>query len=186
MKKIIIGLVGEIASGKDTIADYLKKKYKSETISFSQPLREILDLLDLPQNRENMAHLGEDLRKRFGSDILAKAITEQAKKSKKPIVCLPNIRLKEDIVYLKRLPNFFLIHIIADSKLRYQRLTKRHQNTDDRKKTWVQFQKDAKLSTEVAIRKTAKEAKYSIDNNGSLKNLYRQTEKILKQIKKDV
>lgn len=183
-KKIILGLVGEIASGKDTIAEYLRKKYQSQTISFSQPLRDILDRMYLPQNRENMANLGHDLRQRFGRDIIAKAVGQEIEKSKKSIICLPNVRLKEDITYLKNKPGFFLIHIKAEPKIRYQRLTKRSQNTDDQTKTWAQFQRDAKLPTEIQIRRVARQAKFVIDNNGNYKNLYRQTEDIIKKIKK--
>lgn len=178
--KIVIGLAGEIASGKDTVAAYLKKKHQSETISFSQPLRNILDILFLPQTRENMSWLGTILRKKFGQDLLAKAITEQAENSKKKIVVLPNIRLPQDIIYLKKLPHFILVGINADPKTRYRRLIKRNQNSDDKTKTWKQFLKDARLPTETKIRKLIKKAKIVLDNNGSFQDLHAQVEKTLK------
>lgn len=181
-KKIILGLVGEIAAGKDTVAAYLKKKYSSQTISFSQPLRDILDRLNLKQTRENMAWLGHDLRKKFGQNLLAKALDQQIKNSKNKIICLPNIRLPQDIKYLKKMPGFVLINIKAQPKIRYERLTKRSQNADDQNKTWTQFLKDAKLPTEINIRKLAKKARYQIDNNGNFKQLYRQVEKIINKI----
>ena len=85
--KIIIGLVGEMVSGKDTVANYLTKKYHSQTISFSQPLRDILDRLYLPQTRINLANLGIILRREFGQDILAKTIVSEIKTSPKNIIC---------------------------------------------------------------------------------------------------
>ncbi len=183
MKKIIIGLVGEIASGKDTVAEYLKKKHQSETVSFSQPLRDILDRLHLPQTRENMANLGIDLRARFGQTVLAQTIAEEVKISRKKILCLPNVRLESDIAYLKKEPGFVLVAISAEQKTRYERLTKRRQNTDDKNKTWKQFLTDAKLPTETQIRQLAKKAKYTIDNNGTFEELYKQIEEILKKIR---
>lgn len=182
-KKIIIGLVGEIASGKDTVALYLKKKYHSQTISFSQPLRDILDRIYLPQTRENMSNLGTDLRARFGQDILAKTIGKEIETSKNKIFVLPNVRLMGDIVYLKSMPGFILINIIADPQTRFERLKKRNQNPDDKTKTWQQFLTDAKLHTEKAIRGVAKKATIKIDNNGNFKELYEQIEKIMKRIK---
>ncbi len=183
-KKIILGLVGEIAAGKDTVALYLKKKYKSETVSFSQPLRDILNLIGLEQNRINLSNLGKILRKQFGQDVLSRAMAIKVNASKAPIVTLPNVRLKEDIIWLKKMPRFYLVHIDADSKIRFERLRKRKgQYIDDTTKTWTQFQKDAKLYTERQIRKLFSQCKYKLDNNGSLKSLYQQIDVMMKKIK---
>jgi dephospho-CoA kinase len=181
--KIILGLVGEIASGKDTVAAYLNKKHHSQTISFSKPLRDILDRIFLPQTRENLAWLGYDLRQRFGQDVLAKTITQEAIKNKSNIVVLPNVRLPQDIKYFKKMPGFYLVAIEAEAKTRYQRLIKRSQNADDKSKSWQQFLKDAKLPTETSIRKIARQSKYKIDNNGDFKNLYQQIESLIQKAK---
>lgn len=183
-KKLIIGLVGEIASGKDTAAAYLKKKYRSETISFSQPLRDILDRLFLPQTRENMAKLGIALRKNYGQDLLSKIIAQEIKKSKKKIFVLPNIRLESDIIYLHREPGFVLVNIEADMKTRFARIKKRGQNADDKTKTWSGFLKDSKLSTEIQIKKLAKTCKYKLDNNGTKKELEKQIDGLMKKLSK--
>jgi len=182
-QQIIIGLVGEIASGKDTVADYLSKKYQSQTISLSQPLRDILDRLYLPQNRINLANLGMALRKKFGQDLLSKVIAQAVKNSPKKIICLPNIRLKSDLVEIGKMKHFILIAIEVKPKTRYQRIIKRAQNTDDKTKTWSAFLKDSQLSTETEIRKIAKTAKFTINNNGSYQELYTQVDKIMKKIK---
>lgn len=181
-KKLIIGLVGEICSGKDTVADYLKKKYGAETISFSQPLRDILDRLSLPQTRINMADLGISLRGAFGQDLLSKVIAAEVKMGKKKIQVLPNVRLESDIIYLKKEPGFVLINVDADIKTRFERIKKRGQNTDDKSKTWAGFLKDAKLPTEIQIRQLAKKCKYKLDNNGSYKDLEKQADALIKKM----
>lgn len=183
-KKIIIGLVGEIASGKDTVADYLAKKYQAQTISFSQPLRDILDRLYLPQTRINMANLGIALRNKFGQDILARVIAEEIKASHKKIICLPNIRLESDMVYIKKFKYFILVKVETEAKTRYQRIIKRAQNPDDKTKTWKQFVKDAKIPTETKIRKIGQRAKYSIDNNSGYNHLYSQIDVLIAKILK--
>lgn len=181
--KLIIGLIGEIASGKDTAADYLTKKYNFAKISFSEPLREILDMLYLPQNRSNMANLGHDLRQRFGADILSQTVKNNILKSKKKYICLPNIRLPGDIKAFTELKPI-LVYIKAETKIRYERLIARNQNQDDQTKTWQQFKKDSQLPTEKSIRKIAKQAKYQIDNNSSYQNLYHQLDQLMTKIKK--
>ncbi|MFA6526110.1 MAG: AAA family ATPase [Candidatus Buchananbacteria bacterium] len=182
-KKLIIGLVGEIACGKDTVAAYLKKKYGAETISFSQPLRDILDRIFLPQTRENMAKLGIALRGIFGQDMLSRVIADEVRASKKKIAVLPNVRLQSDIVHLQNEPGFILINVDADIKKRFERIKNRGQNADDKGKTWAEFLKDAKLPTEIQIRKLAKKCKYKLDNNGSQKDLIQQIDKLMKKIK---
>ena len=131
-----------------------------------------------------MSDLGQCIRKIFGEDILAKTIAKETKNSNKPIVCLCNVRLESDIPEIKKLKNFYLIHVDTDAKIRYKRLTNRSQNVDDKTKTWKQFQKDSQLYTERNIRKIAKGAKWKIDNNGSYQRLYKQIDEVMKQIKK--
>lgn len=184
MKKIILGLVGEIASGKDTVADYLQEKYGSETISYSQPIRDILDRMYLPQTRENMSKLGHCLRGEFGQDTLSKIIAEEVKRSRAKILVLPNVRLESDIVHLIHEPGFRLVRIDCEAKTRFARLTARRQNPDDKNKTWKQFLADAKLYTERHIRDLGAKAKYSLDNNGSKAQLNQQIEELLKQLQK--
>lgn len=181
--KIIIGLVGEIASGKSTAAQFLEDEFNSETVSFSRPLRQILNILGLPQTRENMVWLGVDLRERFGQDVLANAILKMINESPAKIICLPNIRLESDIIVLKKMPDFYLVKIEAEQNIRYQRLIKRHQNPDDSTKTWEQFLADASLPTEVSIRKVAKQAQFSIENNTCEANLIKQVRAIIKTIR---
>lgn len=183
--KIILGLVGEIASGKDTVAAYLAKKYGGQTISFSKPLRDILDTLYLPQTRINLAKLGGSLRADFGQDLLSRVIADKVRNEKTKIITLPNVRLESDIVYLKKEPGFVLVRVDCKAETRFERLKKRsNQYADDKSKTWPQFLADAKLYTEKHIRELGQRAKYSLDNNGDRKLLYKQIDQLIKKIKK--
>ena len=75
--KIIIGLIGSIASGKGTVAKYLKEKYQAETFKFSKILRDMLKRAYLDQNRDNLIKISLALREAFGQDILAKIISRE-------------------------------------------------------------------------------------------------------------
>ncbi|MFA6227881.1 MAG: AAA family ATPase [Patescibacteria group bacterium] len=184
MNKIVLGLVGEIAAGKDTVAAYLKKKYKSQTVSFSQPLRDILNRLYLPINRKNMDDLGMNLRQVFGQDLLSRVIYDEVRQTKSKLVVLPNIRLESDMVYLKTLPEFHLVGIDCEIKTRFARLKNRRQNIDDKTKTWRQFLSDSRVPLQQQIRQIAKRAKFQLDNNGTKRELFQQVEQLMKNIKK--
>ncbi|OGY44185.1 MAG: hypothetical protein A3J62_02325 [Candidatus Buchananbacteria bacterium RIFCSPHIGHO2_02_FULL_38_8] len=182
MKKIILGFAGPLSSGKGTVCQYLKEKYKAGVYRFSTILRDVADRLYLEQSRNNLQNLSQTLRETFGQDLLAAAIAKDVGNDKNPIIAIDGIRREPDIEYLKNLPGFHLVYIIADQKIRWQRMVKRGENTDDKQKTLEQFAKDEQGEAERQISKVAQKAKFKIDNNGNLDQLYQQIENILKKI----
>jgi len=181
--KIILGFVGEMACGKGTAAAYCKKKYGAPSLRFSTILRETLDRVYLPHTRNNMIYLSETLREHFGDDVLANAMAEDVKKEKKQFMTVDGIRRPADIVHLKMFPHFYLVAIEVEARTRFERIRKRRENVDDATKTWAQFQKDSKRSTEITIRGVMKKADFVIDNNGTFKEFYTQIDDIIKTIK---
>ena len=67
--KIILGLVGSLASGKETTKKYLAENYKAEDCKFSSILRDVLNRLTVPVSRENMQNLSTILRANFGENL---------------------------------------------------------------------------------------------------------------------
>jgi dephospho-CoA kinase len=184
MSKIIIGLVGPIASGKDVSKKYIEEHYGASSYKFSTVLRDILNRLYLPINREHMQNLSLDLRNRFGSDILAKVITADAKNDKGEVVIIDGVRRMDDIVHLSNLPEFKLISIEADINIRYERMKLRNENEGDAAKTFAEFENDCQKEAEQEIPVVVSHAAYRLDNNGSLEELHAQIDKIIAEIKK--
>jgi dephospho-CoA kinase len=182
MKKLIIGFVGEIASGKGTACDYFIEKYGAGYYKFSTIMRDILDRLYLPQARENMQNLSTVLRQNFGEDLFAKVITKDVENDTNEIVCVDGIRRVADIKYLKTLPNFHLIHIYADEMKRYNRIIERSENPDDKNKTFEQFKLDQTKETEITIPQVVAEAETKINNDGTKEELYQQLETLLTEL----
>ncbi len=182
MSRIILGFVGSIASGKGTTCEYLKKNHDASVYRFSTILRDILDRIYIEQSRDNLQNLSLDLRKRFGEDLLAKAISKDVKNEKNYIIAIDGVRREPDIKYLKEIPEFNLVFIDADQKIRFERITKRGENSDDTKKTFADFQKDEQKEAELQIKDVSKLAKLKIDNNGTFGDLYQQIEKIIKKL----
>ncbi len=177
--KNIIGLVGLIASGKGTIAQHLKDYKGADIFRFSTSLRDVLDRLHCEITRANMQNLSQALREALGQDILAKVIADDVKQSKKDLVVVDGIRRWEDMKFLKKMDNFILVRVMADSETRYERLLKRAENQGDNSKTYEEFLQDHKKETEISIPEIMKEAKEEIDNNGSWEDLYKQIDKII-------
>ena len=179
MKKIILGLVGEIASGKGTAAQHLVETHKATTFKFSTPLRDVIKRMHIEMNRANLQTLSTMLRNQFGQDLLAKIIAEDVKQSDAEIIVVDGIRRLEDIKYLRELPEFKLLYVTADINKRYERIIKRGENADDNSKTFKQFELDHNSETELEIPQVAATAEITINNNGDLKELQSQIDKIL-------
>lgn len=184
MAKVIIGIAGEIACGKDTVGKYLSEKHGALSLRFSQPLRDILDRMSLEQNRENMSKLSLHLRKAFGEDIFSKVMLAEAKKSPNELVVVDGVRRSFDIVHMETEPNFAFIYVEASPETRYGRLIQRRQNTDDATKTQMQFDKDALLETETQIRDLKERADFVINNDGTLEELQKQVDDVIAQVRK--
>ena len=180
--KIILGLIGKLAAGKGTVAKYLAERHQAEILMFSQPLRDVLTRFYLPQTRNNMQAVSQGLREALGQDALARVMAEDAKKSTANIIAIDGVRRPMDIKYLKELPGFILVKIETEQKIRYQRILSRGQNPGEAQITFEEFQTQEAAEAESLISKVAKEAKFFLDNNGSLDNLYHQVEEILNKI----
>ncbi|MCX6781886.1 MAG: AAA family ATPase [Candidatus Magasanikbacteria bacterium] len=177
--KIVFGFTGLIASGKGTAAGYLKTKYGAAPYRFSTMLRDLCDRLYLEQSRDNMQTMSTAIRSHFGEETLSKVMAEDVKNDVSKIVCIDGIRRPGDVKYLRQIPGFVLINIFADMEKRFDRITKRGENTDDTKKTIEQFKLDHQKEAELQIADIAKEANEKIDNNGTIEELYSQLDKLV-------
>jgi len=182
MAKIILGLAGEMGSGKGTIAKYVVEKYNGSSHRFSTVLRDILDRLHLEQSRTNFAKLSLILREHFGEDILASVIFHDTKDDANAIVAIDGIRRHEDIVHLRKLPHFKLVYVEANLEKCYERVVHRGENTDDLKKTFDEFRRDHALETELGIKELKEASDFVITNNSTLEDLYQQVDDIIQKL----
>lgn len=182
MSKIIIGLVGQVACGKEAVKKYIAKKYNTQDCKFSNSLRDVVKRLGIEESRENLQKLSTILRGSFGEDLLARVIAIDASKLDSEIVIIDGVRRMADIEYLKDLPNFYLIKVEADERTRYERMKARNENAGDLDKTFEQFLLDQNNEAEKGIPEVMDFAKIAINNNTNLEGLYSETDKVINQI----
>lgn len=181
MKKVI-ALTGPIAAGKDVTKKYLEEKYNAKSLKFSQILRDVLNRIGVSINRENLQNLSTELRNLFGEDLLARVIVKDVEACESKIVILDGVRRISDIKYAKKLEEFNLISIDADSKIRYERSVLRNENEGDAEKTYEEFLEDHNKEADKEIPVVMKEAVFNIDNNGTFENLYKQIDEIIEKL----
>ncbi len=181
--KVVVGIVGEIAAGKGVAAKHLQEKYGAEVFKFSSSMRDCLKRLHIEQTRENLQLFSKITREAFGQDLYSKTIALDAAESDAPMIITDGIRRSSDIVELSKLPYFHLVAIVADERIRYERVKARNENPGDAEKTWEQFAKEAQAETEVTIRDVAAKAEFTVENNGTLADLDRQFDEIMEKLR---
>lgn len=176
---IILGLAGEIASGKGTVAKYIMEKYNGSSHRFSTMLRDVARRMYLEENRENLQKISTIFRENFFDDILSSVIAKDVKNDNHGVIAIDGVRRLADIAYLKKLEGFKLVYIEALLEKRYERITQRGENSDDNNKTLEEFKKDHEREAELQIRELKNHSNYVVDNNGSFDELYKQVDKII-------
>lgn len=181
MKKIIV-FTGLMASGKGTACSFYIDKYGARMFRYSTMLRDILDRLYLPHDRENIQDLSTMLRARFGQDLMAKVIAHDVERSDASFIVVDGARRLEDIEYLRKVGGFHLVALVASPETRFQRITSRDENSDDHRKTWEQFLKEEQAESEAMVPQLMARADVQIDNNGDRGSLEKKLEEIYAKI----
>jgi dephospho-CoA kinase len=178
---MIIGLIGERLSGKDTVAKYLEDKYKAFHIKYSYILDEILDILDQPKSRRNEIGIGMAMRSVFHEGVLNSAIKKRILNSQAKLKVINGIRFVDEYETVKALGAKF-IYITAPQDLLYKRFLVRGQKADDSSLTAKEFAALENEPTEIKISQLGEKADFKIENVGSLKELYEKLVEILKTL----
>ena len=180
--KIYLGIIGKSFAGKETVYGIIKKLAKSHGLKtsihhFSDPLNEILDILNLPrigpEGRPNQQKLSTILRQNFSENVLGDVIMARAQADSADIVCLDGVRRPQDVVKLQGLPNFHLVFVDTPLEKRFEFGQKR---TDRPVQTWEKFIAEQKAEAESKIDEIAWQADIRLDNSGSKAHLKKQVE----------
>jgi dephospho-CoA kinase len=184
MKNIlVIGLIGEKGSGKETFAQEFQKlvKKKVSHVRFSDLLKETLELWSLPATRTHLQDLAVIMDQHFGEGTLANAIYERIQKSNAQIVIIDGIRWDADIVLLNRFEKHFLIYVTADLETRFQRIQNRAEKIGEGK-SFEQFVKEEGAKNELSIPRLGANADIIIENNQQLAEFKQKINTIVKEL----
>lgn len=168
--RLVIGLVGEKGSGKETFTNILKETLPHKVIlriRFSDILKETLDLWGMSVSRENLQILGHTMRQAFGNDIVAKALKKRLDQAKYDIAIIDGVRYKEDADLIRSFPQNLLVYITAETEVRFKRISHRTEKVGEKGISLEQFLKEEQAPTEVPIPSTGQGSEIKIANNGS-------------------
>jgi dephospho-CoA kinase len=116
----LIGLTGTNGSGKGEAAVYFERKGYAY-FSLSDLIRKELQKSGIAVTRDNLIKRGNELRERFGPDILARLVIKEVKGK----AVIDSIRNPSEVKYLRKQKRFILLAIDSPVELRYERVKKR-------------------------------------------------------------
>lgn len=126
---IVIWITGTLWAGKGTIVQYLVEKYNFQYFSVRDFLIEEIKKRKLPINKDSMAMVANDMRKKVWPESIIDSLYEKAKLSGKNTV-IESIRAVWEVVSLRNKWFFYLFAVDADSRKRYDRIVARWRETD--------------------------------------------------------
>ncbi|MEM2974564.1 MAG: hypothetical protein QW112_03000 [Candidatus Micrarchaeia archaeon] len=136
----VIGLAGTIAAGKGVAKEMIEKKYSAASFSLSDAIRDEVRRRGLELNRDNLVMVGNELRRVYGPDILAKRISRkistsadadgrkiEKKGAERRVIVIDSIRTPAEIEFLRKKykKNCLTLFIDAPIRTRYRRAVSR-------------------------------------------------------------
>lgn len=174
----VIGVVGEIGSGKDEVLKYLKAQYGVPYVSVGDFVRRIAENEGIEPTRENLEVISEKCLQEEGGGCFVRMAAEEILNQGWEIAGISGIRSPEDVEIMKNLfgDNFILINVeIRDPGIRFERVRRRGEERDPL--TYDQFLIQDREEEEVfRISQTGALADYSLNNDGTPDDLHRQIE----------
>ena len=178
-KRIVIGLLGTIGSGKGTAAKFLKKKYGFKIVTMGNMIRMLARKLKIPVSRKSLQDLQEKYRKRYGEDYFINLVWQKINASKHKRWIIDGIRNNAD-AFVSKKNDAVLVFIDAKPEIRFERMKKRGRRGFS--KTLEEFKEEEKREWKLFnFKKTINYAQYKIDNSRGQKELFCNIDKLIKK-----
>lgn len=168
---LVIGLVGEKGGGKGTavplISEALPPGTRCVGVRFSDILRETLTFWHLAHTRANLQNLSKIMDAEFGNGTLAHAMGHRIASIDADVVILDGVRWEADRLLIRSFAANLLIYITASTRVRYERIRGRGENTKEHTTSFEQFLEEERATSELAIPAIGATADVRIVNDGT-------------------
>ena len=181
---MIIGITGTDGAGKGAAVSHLVKTHGFAHYSVREEIVREIEARGLEASRSNLRLVANSLRAEAGNDVLVVRALERAQAKNESDIIIESIRALAEVETL-RARGGILLAIDADIKKRYARITGRGSASD--KVTLEEFQAQEVLEMNdpdpngMQKAKVMAAADHTIQNDGTLPELYRQLRDFLEQ-----
>lgn len=185
----IIGVVGQIASGKGMLVNYLTSYFDFISFSLSSIVHTELEKKGIKKyTRQTLQDIGDELRREEGANVLARRTLNRLNQLNRPEnIVIEGIRNTAEVEFLKKNPNFVLIGVKASRRLRFRRLLSRGKKWDPQ--TYEDFLKVDRRDLGIGQNKSGQQVgkclaycDYVLTNNKDVKDFEGKIRELMKKI----
>jgi len=185
---IIIGITGTLGAGKGTVVEYLLNNKGYQHYSVRGYILTEIRKRRLPENRDSMVVVANDLRKKNSPSYIVDQLYDQAKNSGTNAV-IESIRTPGEVESLKAKGNFYLFAVDADAEIRFSRIQLRGSETDHINFETFLENENREMSSDDPNKQNLgaciQTADFVFDNNTTVEELYKKVKNILRKISGD-
>jgi hypothetical protein len=173
--KLLIGIIGAPLAGKETCANLFEKLlvedgYSVSRHTFSEILRETLDLWNIPHGRDNEQKMAIIMNAETGfkDGALSRAMRKRLMEDTADVTILDGVRWLGDEHMIRGFMDVgiknILVYIAAEPRVRYMRLLARNRAAEA-VTTWEKFVQQEQMKNEVDIPDIGSRAEIVLENN---------------------
>lgn len=181
---MIIGITGSFGAGKGTVVEYLKKEKGFTHYSASGFIVEEIERRGMPVNRDSMIVVANELRADHGPSYIIDSLYARAEEVEGDVI-IESLRAVAEVQRIKELGGIVL-GIDALPKVRFAHILARNSVKDHvTYEKWLeqeQAESNQNDPTKQNIFGALKESDYTITNNGTIDELYKEVEKFLQSV----
>jgi dephospho-CoA kinase len=178
--KVFVGIAGMPGAGKGACRRVIQRMGYPVVI-MGDEVREEVKRRKLAPTPENLGKVMLQLREVEGPAAIAKRCIPKLKNAKGEVVVVDGVRSLHEIEeFKKHFPHFTLIALHSSPKIRYQRLFRRRRSDDP--KSWETFMQRDLRELSVGLGAVIATADHMIVNEGTLAQLKKEIQGVLKEV----
>ncbi|MFO7765606.1 MAG: AAA family ATPase [Pelovirga sp.] len=175
----LIGTVGRIGAGKDTVINYLHRRCGLPIYSLGDMVRDAARKEQLELNRENLQEIAQLHIEQYGEDIFIRRLIDKLTEEAPAGAGISGIRkpLEAETFRNQYGMEFILVHVrVKDPEIRFRRIRQRHapRDPEELEEFLIHDQREEDM---FQISKTIGMADEVLSNDSSLEDLHHQVEK---------
>jgi dephospho-CoA kinase len=188
MLKVVVGLTGTIGSGKNLVKEILMRKFNCYHVTLSDVIRGEAERKKPAFNRVTLQEMGNEMRRSYGTHILALLAIEYLPKDKEMII-VDGIRNPGEADYLRKKfrRGFVWIAVDAPQQTRFETAKQREQHNDP--KNFEEFaalderdQGKSEPEWGQQVGKCMEQADFVITNDGTQEQLEQKINEIFSKV----
>lgn len=184
----VIGLTGTMGSGKNTVKKIILSRFNCYHVTLSDVIRGEIEKKRGNLNRTTLQDMGNEMRQKYGTHILAMLAVEYLPRDKEMII-VDGIRNPGEAEYLKKKfgNSFVLIAVDAPTEKRFERLKGRADPKDPKtleefKETDARDQGEGEPEHGQRVGACVAMAEFKISNDGPLDKLEKKVMEVMEKI----